>query len=54
MLAGRAVAMQWAGALGYSGLKGDWGEELESLSVECGLIYREGFGWDRVGGQRKF
>ena len=42
--------MQWGGALGCSGLKGGWGEELESLSVECGLIYREGFGWDGVGG----
>ena len=45
--------MQWGGALGCSGLKGDWGEELESLSVECGLIYREGFGWDGVGGRGK-
>lgn len=45
--------MQRGGALGCSGLKGDWGEELESLSVECGLIYREGFGWDGVGGRGK-
>lgn len=48
--------MQWGVALGCSGLKGDWGEELESLSVECGLIYREGFGWNGAGGggQRSF
>lgn len=45
--------MQWGGALGCSGLKGGWGEELESLSVECGLIYREGFGWDGVAGGKE-
>lgn len=53
VVAGRAVSMQWGVALGCSGLKGDWGEELEGLSVECGLIYREGFGWDGVGGRGK-
>lgn len=56
VVAGRAVSMQWGVALGCNGLKGDWGEELESLSVKCGLIYREGFGWNGAGGggQRSF
>lgn len=55
---GRAgISMQWGVALGCSGLREVTGSEelLEGLSVECGLIYREGvwLGWGGAG-QKKF